>query len=88
VTSSDGMHAETRPGAPVWRAQTRASRGPACPLTGVWSGSVRRETGVAETCVIRSETVLGGGVVLEKLLDDVFAANATRDRFVVRASGS
>jgi hypothetical protein len=34
------------------------------------------------------ETVLGGGVVLEKLLDDVFAANATRDRFVVRASGS
>jgi hypothetical protein len=35
-----------------------------------------------------SETVLGGGVVLEKLLDDVFAANATRDRLVVRASGS
>jgi hypothetical protein len=34
------------------------------------------------------ESVLGGGVVLEKLMDDVFAANATRYRFVVRASGS
>jgi hypothetical protein len=34
------------------------------------------------------ETVLGGGVVLENLLDDVFAANATLERFVVRASGS
>jgi len=58
------------------------------PICGIWSGSVRRETGVAETCAIRSETVLGGGVVRLKLLDDVFAANATRDRFVVRASGS
>jgi hypothetical protein len=58
------------------------------PSNRLWSGSVRRETGVAETCWMWSETVLGGGVVLEKLLDDVFAANATRDRFVVRASGS
>ena len=58
------------------------------PFYGRLSGSVRRETDVAETCAMRLETVLGGGVVLEKLLDDVFAANATCDRFVVRASGS